>query len=106
MLDRQAEKKPVVGPVLSLSPYSGLIEPGVRATLTCTANARTSPEGFFQRAIILSTNDPAQTQITVPVNITVTRPDLHSLARTTGGLAVVPQSLQPHDEPELCPGPG
>ena len=57
---------------LSLNKYAGQVGPGSADTVVCTLASGTLEEGVYQASIVVHSNDPLQTLLTVPVQMTVT----------------------------------
>lgn len=56
---------------ISVSPDSGTVPPSMTDTLTITLNAAALDEGSYNDTITVSSNDPAQPEIDIPVNLVV-----------------------------------
>ncbi|MEM6784373.1 MAG: choice-of-anchor D domain-containing protein [Bacteroidota bacterium] len=59
------------GLVVTADPTSGIIPPGASATVNVRVDATDAERGVYSRALVLRTNDPAQPEVRVPVQITV-----------------------------------
>ena len=58
-------------PWLSATPASGTVAPGSTGNVAVTVNAGTLEAGSYSANLCVTTNDPAQALITVPVHVTV-----------------------------------
>ncbi|MEO1479075.1 MAG: hypothetical protein AAFV01_10905, partial [Bacteroidota bacterium] len=68
------------GLVVTADPTSGIIPPGASATVNVQVDAASAERGVYSRTLVLRTNDPAQPNVRVPVQITVEGSNVMPLA--------------------------
>ncbi|MEL7361070.1 MAG: T9SS type A sorting domain-containing protein, partial [Bacteroidota bacterium] len=68
------------GLVVTADPTSGIIPPGASATVNVQVHAASAERGVYSRTLVLRTNDPAQPNVRVPVQITVEGSNVMPLA--------------------------
>ncbi|MEM8602140.1 MAG: choice-of-anchor D domain-containing protein, partial [Bacteroidota bacterium] len=68
------------GLVVTADPTSGIIPPGASSTVNVRVDATSAERGVYTRTLVLRTNDPAQPEVRVPVQIAVEGSNVMPLA--------------------------
>jgi hypothetical protein len=81
---------PVPAPVIEVTPASGLIPPGGSAQVNLTFHSGDLPFGVYNDcSLIITSNDPDEGDLTVPLSVTVAEPNLVPVADWAVVLGVV-----------------